>query len=153
PANRSVTIYLQLPNPGGALKGNTFATGRIVARTVDGTIVIPTSAIRYGQQQDAPFVYRISNDAVEYQPVQLGIVDEGKGVVQIASGLEAGDRVIVGNVGAIGRGVKVRIAAGRGDPSSGREGRSGGARRDSGGRGAASDSAFLNDSSSLNGKK
>lgn len=146
PANRSVTIYLQLPNPGGALKGNTFATGRIVARTVDGTIVIPTSAIRYGQQQDAPFVYRIANDVVEYQPVQLGIVDEGKGIIQITSGLEAGDRVIAGNVGAIGRGVKVRIAGTPGDASSGREGRSGGARRDSGG--VPPDSAFLKDSSS-----
>ena len=152
PANRSVTIYLQLPNPGNQLKGNTFATGRIVAKTIDGTIVIPTSAIRYGQQQNAPFVYRIVNDAVEYQPVQLGIVDEGKGVVQISSGLEVGDRVIVGNVGAIGRGVKVRIAGSRGgDPSSasgsGREGRSGGRRG-----GARPDSSAMLDSSS-NGQK
>ena len=149
PANRSVTIYLQLPNPGNTLKGNTFATGRIVARTIDGTIVVPTSAIRYGQQQSAPFVYRIANDAVEYQPVQLGIVDEASGIIQITSGLEVGDRVIVGNVGAIGRGVKVRIAGSRGDPSassgSGREGR--------GGRGVRPDSSFLKDSSALNGKK
>lgn len=154
PANRSVTIYLQLPNPGNTLKGNTFATGRIVARTVDGTIVVPTSAIRYGQQQNAPFVYRIANDAVEYQPVQLGIVDEGKGVIQITSGLEVGDRVIVGNVGAIGRGVKVRIAGSRGDPSpssnGGREGRSGAGRS---GRGVRPDSSLLKDSSALNGKK
>jgi membrane fusion protein (multidrug efflux system) len=149
PANRSVTIYLQLPNPGGSLKGNTFATGRIVSRTIEGTIVIPTSAIRYGQQQNAPFVYRIANDAVEYQPVQLGIVDEAKGQIQISSGLEVGDRVIVGNVGAIGRGVKVRIAGGRGDPSSssgsGREGRSG--RRS----GARPDSSAFTDSSATNG--
>jgi RND family efflux transporter MFP subunit len=155
PANRSVTIYLQLPNPGNTLKGNTFATGRIVAKTINGTIVIPTSAIRYGQQQDAPFVYRIATDAVEYQPVQLGVVDEAKGVVQITSGLEVGDRVIVGNVGAIGRGVKVRIAGGRGDPSAssgsnGPDGRTGGTGR----RGVVKpDSSFFKDSSSLNGKK
>lgn len=155
PANRSVTIYLQLPNPGNLLKGNTFATGRIVARTVSGTIVIPTSAIRYGQQQSAPFVYRIANDAVEYQPVQLGVVDEASGVVQITSGLEVGDRVIVGNVGAIGRGVKVRIAGGRGDSSAssgnGREGRSGNGR--SGGRRARLDSSAMLDSSASNGQK
>jgi membrane fusion protein (multidrug efflux system) len=150
PANRSVTIYLQLPNPGGVLKGNTFATGRIVAKTINGTVTVPTSAIRYGQQQNAPFVYRIANETVEHQPVQLGIVDEASGIVQVTSGLEVGDRVIVGNVGAIGRGVKIRIAGGRGDPStssgSGREGRSGrrsGARRDS--------SAMLD--SSTNGQK
>jgi RND family efflux transporter MFP subunit len=150
PANRSVTIYLQLPNPGGTLKGNTFATGRIVARTISGTIVVPSSAIRYGQQQSAPFVYRIANETVEYQAVTLGVVDEAKGEVQITSGLEVGDRVIVGNVGAIGRGVKVRIAGGRGDPGTGPAGS--GVRRDTGGRGARPDSSAL-DSSELNGQK
>jgi len=156
PANRSVTIYLQLPNPGGTLKGNTFATGRIVARTINGTIIVPTSAIRYGQQQNAPFVYRISNETVEHQPVELGVVDEQTGIIQVLSGLEAGDRVIVGNVGAIGRGVKVRIAGSTGDPTRAAGGPGGGGpggrsgRR--GGRGAKPDSS-LHDSSAVNGKR
>jgi RND family efflux transporter MFP subunit len=150
PANRSVTIYLQLPNPGGTLKGNTFATGRIVARTVSGTIILPTSAIRYGQQQNAPFVYRIANETVEHQPVELGVVDEQTGIVQVTSGLEVGDRVIVGNVGAIGRGVKVRIAGSTGDPI--RAGRDGSASGRRSGRGARPDSS-LHDSSAVNGKK
>jgi RND family efflux transporter MFP subunit len=150
PANRSVTIYLQLANPGGTLKGNTFATGRIVARTIAGTIIVPTSAIRYGQQQNEPFVYRISNETIEHQPVQLGVVDEASGIVQVTSGLEVGDRVIVGNVGAIGRGVKVRIAGSTGDPS--RAGRGGDSGRQ-GGRGPRPDSSLLHDSSATNGKK
>jgi RND family efflux transporter MFP subunit len=152
PANRSVTIYLQLPNPGGVLKGNTFATGRIVAKTINGTITVPTSAIRYGQQQNAPFVYRIANETVEHQPVQIGIVDEATGVVQITQGLEVGDRVIVGNVGAIGRGVKVRIAGSRGDPSSSSTAPSGRSGR-TGGRSARPDSSMMHDSSAVNGQK
>ena len=149
PANRSVTIYLQLPNPGGTLKGNTFATGRIVARTITGTIIVPTSAIRYGQQQNAPFVYRIANETVEHQPVELGVVDEQSRIVQILKGLEVGDRVIVGNVGAIGRGVKVRVAGSTGDMPS----RAGGeGRRGRGGRSAKPDSSAM-DSSAVNGKK
>jgi RND family efflux transporter MFP subunit len=154
PANRSVTIYLQLPNPGGTLKGNTFATGRIVARTINGTIIVPTSAIRYGQQQNAPFVYRISNETVEHQPVELGVVDEQTGIIQVLSGLEAGDRVIVGNVGAIGRGVKVRIAGSTGDPTraAGGPGGPGGRSGRRGGRGAKPDSS-LHDSSAVNGKR
>lgn len=111
PANRSLTVYLQVPNPGGALKGNTYATGRIVARTIPDAMIVPTSAIRYAQQQGQPFVYRIVNETVEFQPVQLGIIDEATGVVQVTEGLAAGDRIIVGNVGALGRGVKVRIAS------------------------------------------
>lgn len=130
PANRSVTIYLQLPNPGGALKGNTFATGRIVSRTLTGTIIVPSSAIRYGQQQNEPFVYRIANETIEHQPVQLGVVDEVTGIVQVTSGLEVGDRVIVGNVGAVGRGVKVRIAGSTNDARRG----GGGAPNGGGGR-------------------
>jgi RND family efflux transporter MFP subunit len=123
PANRSVTVYLQMPNPGGALKGNTFATGRIVARTLDGVVTVPVSAIRYGQNRDEPFIYRIANDLIEHQPVELGVVDEAMGIVQIASGVQPGDRVIVGNVGAIGRGVRVQIGGGPGDrPARGRTG-------------------------------
>lgn len=159
PANRSVTIYLQLPNPGGALKGNTFATGRIVARTINGTIIVPTSAIRYGQQQNAPFVYRIANETVEHQPVQLGVVDEASGIVQVTNGLEVGDKVIVGNVGAIGRGVKVRIAGSTGDTRRGGAG-NGGATRGGreGGRGMRPDSSMIPDSSAatssaMNGRK
>lgn len=109
PANRSVTVYLQLPNPGGALKGNTFATGRIVARTLDSALVVPTAAIRYAQAQSEPFVYRIVNETVEHQPVKLGIVDEATGVAQVTEGVKPGDRIVVGNVGAIGRGVRVRF--------------------------------------------
>jgi membrane fusion protein, multidrug efflux system len=117
PANRSLTVYLQVPNPGGVLRGNTFATGRIVAQTISNTIVIPTSALRYQQSQTGPFVYKIVNDIVEYQPVSVGIVDELVGVAQIVEGLSEGDRVIATNVGAIGRGVKVRFA---GAPEEGR---------------------------------
>lgn len=153
PANRSVTIYLQLANPGGTLKGNTFATGRIVARTIDGTVIVPTSAIRYGQQQSEPFVYRISNETIEHQPVQLGVVDETSGIVQVTSGLEVGDRVIVGNVGAIGRGVKVRIAGSTGDPSPGRAGGNGAGRPGRAGGRAKPDSSLLHDSSAINGKR
>jgi RND family efflux transporter MFP subunit len=151
PANRSVTIYLQLPNPGGTLKGNTFATGRIVARTINGTIIVPTSAIRYGQQQNAPFVYRIANETIEHQPVQLGVVDEASGIVQVTSGLEIGDRVIVGNVGAIGRGVKVRIAGSTGDTRRGGAGNGGSSRGGREGGRARPDSSAMFDSSATNG--
>jgi RND family efflux transporter MFP subunit len=147
PANRSITIYLQLPNPGGTLKGNTFATGRIVARTIAGTIIVPTSAIRYGQQQNAPFVYRIANETVEHQPVELGIVDEQNGIIQVLKGLEVGDRVIVGNVGAIGRGVKIRVAGSAGDAS--RTGGDGGRGGRGPGRSAKPDSSVKPDSSAL----
>jgi RND family efflux transporter MFP subunit len=145
PANRSVTVYLQVPNANGALKGNTFATGRIVAKTHSGVIVVPASAIRYGQNRDDTFVYRLNNDVVEHQPIELGVIDEAGGVAQVSTGLREGDRVIVGNVGAIGRGVRVRIAGENDNQPAGARGVGEGGR--SGQAGAAKDSGALPDSS------
>jgi hypothetical protein len=42
--------------------------------------------------------------------VQLGVVDERAGVAEVLDGLSGGDRVVVGNVGALGRGMQVIIA-------------------------------------------
>jgi RND family efflux transporter MFP subunit len=109
PANRSVTIYIQVPNRDGTLKGNTFATGRVIGRTVKNALVIPTAALRQSQQLNTPFVYRIVDDVVEHAPVTLGVVDEGIGVAEIVQGLKEGDRIIVGNLGALGAGMRVSI--------------------------------------------
>lgn len=121
PANRSVTIYIQVPNRDGTLLGNTFATGRVIGRTVTNAIVIPTVALRQSQQSPVPFVYRINNDVVEHAPVTLGVVDEGQGVAEVVQGLNAGDRIIVGNLSSLGAGMRVSIIStergrGRGVP-------------------------------------
>jgi len=113
PTNRSITVYMQVPNVGGVLKANSFSTGRIVSRTVDGAIVIPNAAIRQAQGNDKPFVYRLdATDALERAPVSVGIVDESQAIAEIVEGLKPGDRIIVGNVGTLGAGMKVTIAGG-----------------------------------------
>jgi membrane fusion protein, multidrug efflux system len=113
PTNRSITVYAQVPNGNGALKGNSFATGRIVSRTVDGAIVIPGAAIRQSQGNEKPFVYRLgAEDALERAPVSVGIVDEAQAIAEIVEGLNVGDRIVVGNVGTLGAGMKVTIAGG-----------------------------------------
>ena len=109
PANRSVTLYIQVPNRDGTLKGNTFATGRVIGRTVTNAIVIPTAALRQSQQSAIPFVYRIADDVVQHAPVTLGVVDEGRGIAEVVQGLNDGDRIIVGNIGALGAGMRVSI--------------------------------------------
>ena len=123
PTNRSVTVYTQVPNSAGDMKANSFATGRIVSRTVDGAVVIPTPAIRQAQGTDKPFVYRLdANDALERAPVSVGIVDESQAVAEITEGLNPGDRIVVGNVGTLGAGMKVTIAGGGEGPGGGNRG-------------------------------
>jgi membrane fusion protein (multidrug efflux system) len=110
PATRSVTVYIRIPNPGGTLRGGTSATGRVVNRLLTGVLTVPTAALRQGAEDGKPFVYRIDGRTINVAPVRLGAVDERQGVAQVIDGLQAGDRVIVGNVGTLGRGMQATIA-------------------------------------------
>lgn len=109
PSSRSVTVYVQVPNANGAIRGGTAATGRIVLRTVAGALVVPSTAIRQSAASSTSLVYRIQNQELEPVPVTIGVVDAGRALTQIASGLREGDMVVVGNVGTLGRGMKVTI--------------------------------------------
>jgi RND family efflux transporter MFP subunit len=108
-ANRSITVYIQVPNRGGAIKGNSFATGRIIGQSLANTLAIPTSAVRQSARGDVSFVYRIEGGKVQQADVELGVVDETVNMTQVLSGLAAGDQIIVGNLGALGRGMEVRV--------------------------------------------
>jgi membrane fusion protein, multidrug efflux system len=108
PATRSITVYVQIPNASGTLKGGTFVSGRIVGRLIPEALVIPSAAIRQSQT-GTPFVYTIDGETVAQKNVQIGVVDDGTGIAEIVSGLEEGERVIVGNVGTLGRGMQVRV--------------------------------------------
>ena len=110
PATRSVSVYVQVPNPDNTLRGGTFATGRVVARSLTNVLAIPTAALRQGQEDGKPFVYRIDGRTLNIAPVQLGVVDEQQGMVQVSEGLQTGDRIVVGNVGTLGRGMQITIA-------------------------------------------
>lgn len=138
PTTRALTIYVQIPNPGGTIRGNTFASGRIIGRAVSGALLVPSTAVRQSPQDGRPFVYRIENGAVANAQVNLGIVDEEKGVAEVLDGLSEGDRVIVGNVGTVGRGMKVEIVGERsGRGGAGRGAGAGGARGGAGAQGGA----------------
>ena len=108
PATRSVTVYVQVPNEGGRIKGGSFATGRVIGRTVSNALVIPSSAVKQ-TSEGTPFVYRLEGTTLAQATVQLGIVDEAAGVVEVVSGLAEGERIIVGNVGSLGRGMQVQV--------------------------------------------
>jgi RND family efflux transporter MFP subunit len=111
PASRAVTVYVQIPNGDGALRGGTFATGRLVLSTGE-VISVPTAAIRHRADGGSPFVYRIKAGELEQVDVQVGFNDDATGQVEIVSGLAAGDRIVVGNVGTLGRGMRVQIVGG-----------------------------------------
>jgi RND family efflux transporter MFP subunit len=128
PATRSVTVYVQIPNERGALRGGAFATGRVVSRVVPNALLVPHAAIRQSPEDGRPFVYRVSGRVLDIASVQLGVVDERSGVAEVLEGLAEGDRVIVGNVGTLGRGMQVIVAGEERQGNAARPGTSGASR-------------------------
>lgn len=112
PASRSITVYVDVDNGGGVLKGNTLATGSVIIRTVNDALIVPTTALHESADSGATYVYRVNTGAVEQVPVSVGIVDNHAGIAQITSGLARGDRVVVGNVGTLSAGASVQIVGG-----------------------------------------
>jgi RND family efflux transporter MFP subunit len=112
PASRAVTVYVQVPNSDGALRGGTFATGRLVLSTADAVITVPASAIRFRADGGQSFVYRIAGGVIEQANISTGYTDETTGTVEVVEGLNEGDRIVVGNVGTLGRGMKVTVVGG-----------------------------------------
>jgi membrane fusion protein, multidrug efflux system len=119
--SQSVTVFVQVPNGNGALKGNTFATGQIIERSLTEQIVIPQGAVRQtaATAGGALFVWKVEGGALSRTDVKLGIVDEARGVVQVTEGLKVGDEIVVGNVGLLGAGMQVQIIGAEG-PQRGR---------------------------------
>ena len=115
-----------MPNPGGAIKGGTFATGRVVRRVLPSALVVPSTAIRQRPNTGAPFVYLIAGDAVAESDVTLGANDDAQELVEVLSGVNEGDQVIVGNVGMLGKGMRVQVLGTEGP--GGRRGPGGGVR-------------------------
>jgi membrane fusion protein, multidrug efflux system len=124
PTTRSITVYVEVPNPSGAIRGGTFATGQVVSRTVENVLAIPRDAVHYAADGQSQYAYRIVNDAIEFATLKVGVTDDRLGLVEVIEGLKAGDRIITGNVGNVGRGMKVSIAGG--PDNGGRRGVSGG---------------------------
>jgi RND family efflux transporter MFP subunit len=135
PTSRNVTVYIQIPNPNNALKGNTFSTGQIVSRTVGNALVVPQAAVRISPVDGKTMVYKVEGGVLNSATVKVGIADDARGVVEILEGVQEKDVVVVGNPGTLGRGMKATIlgtdtkAGGRGGRGDGKKG-SGGARGD-----------------------
>lgn len=108
PLSRSVTVYVQVPNGDGSLKGGTFATGTVLARTIANAIIVPTSAVKQ-RANGGTIVYRVEKGSLDTAGVVVGVRDDQRGIVQVVSGLTVGDSVVSGNVGSLGKGMKVQI--------------------------------------------
>lgn len=107
PTTRQVRLYVSIPNSGRTLVGGLFANGRIAATAHNG-IAAPISAV--DMRGTTPTVVRIKNGKADRVQVQLGIRDEGSERIEILSGVQAGDTLLLGAAQGITPGTPVKVS-------------------------------------------
>jgi membrane fusion protein, multidrug efflux system len=107
PATRQVRIYVDVPNHGN-LVGGLFVSGQVVVSEARGVVAVPRAAVRTEGAERV--VYVVAEGRVARRPVTLGIEDVARGLIQLASGVRAGETVIVGPVEGLGDGVPVEVS-------------------------------------------
>jgi hypothetical protein len=102
-----VRIFISIPNAEGRLVGGLFATGRLASESRTG-IVVPATAV--DTRTAEPAVFRVKGGIVERLVVQIGLRDEGSERVEITSGVQVGDTLLLGAAQAITPGTTVTVS-------------------------------------------
>lgn len=107
---RTVTVYLSLaPHP--ALRQGLFAQGTVALARSE-RLAVPADALR--QDQPQPYVLLLKDGQARARTVQLGHggrSPQGEPLVELLSGVAAGDQVLRARVGTVRDGTPVRHAA------------------------------------------
>jgi RND family efflux transporter MFP subunit len=108
PTTRQVRIYVSIPNEGRALVGGLFANGRMSTATKMG-LVVPQSAVDV--RSSIPSVMRVKQGKVEKVQVKIGLTDKTSETIEVLSGLQPGDTLLMGAAMGITPGTPVRISS------------------------------------------
>jgi len=110
-STRTMMTEVDVRNPDLTLKPGMYADVTFNLEQKDNALIVPASAIIQGDQPSVMLVN--SANTVEKRPVVLGI--SGANSQEIASGLQPGDRVIIGGLSALQPGQKVAPQAAKND--------------------------------------
>ncbi|MGA7433622.1 MAG: efflux RND transporter periplasmic adaptor subunit, partial [Xanthobacteraceae bacterium] len=104
----TVKIRAQFDNANNALFPNQFVNARLLIKTLDNAVTVPTSAILRGSP--GAYVYVINADStVSVRKITTSAVDGS--VTAVTSGLSAGERVVIDGTDRLRDGLKIIVAA------------------------------------------
>jgi RND family efflux transporter MFP subunit len=113
PASRSVKVIAEVANTDGALRGGAFVKGRLVIANRPGVLQVPREALQnWNLEQQSADVFVVQGDKADKRTVKTGT--SSAGVVEILSGLEAGEQVVTRGAFALRPGDRVAVAKGEG---------------------------------------
>jgi multidrug efflux system membrane fusion protein len=102
----TVKVRASFPNADLKLFPNQFVNARLQLRTLQGVTIAPVAAVQHGAP--GAYVYRIKPDnTVEVRAIKNGVTEGDQ--VQIVSGLDPGDTVVVDGADRLRDGAKIRI--------------------------------------------
>jgi membrane fusion protein, multidrug efflux system len=104
----TVKIRAQFDNADNALFPNQFVNARLLIKTLDNAVTVPTSAILRGSP--GAYVYVINADStVSVRKITTSAVDGS--ITAVTSGLSAGERVVIDGTDRLRDGLKIVVAA------------------------------------------
>jgi RND family efflux transporter MFP subunit len=106
PATRQVRMYVKIPNRDQGLVAGLFTEGRVESQRKR-ALAIPLTAL--DPQGTSSDVLRLQNARVDRARVELGIRDLAAEMVEVVSGLQLGDTVLLGSARGLPEGTVVRI--------------------------------------------
>jgi cobalt-zinc-cadmium efflux system membrane fusion protein len=92
PATRTTPVRIVTENPRGLLKKDMFVDAAIHTRTRKDILAVPVSAVLHDEQNE-PFVY-VERESGKFAQRQVKVGAQQDGLVEIVSGLSAGDPVV-----------------------------------------------------------
>jgi membrane fusion protein (multidrug efflux system) len=101
--NRTITVKARAPNPGRMLRPGMFIEARLATDTRPNAIVVPEDAVQ--PLRSANVVWAVVDGKASRRVVTLGV--RSAGVVEVLSGVQAGETVVVGGLERMGEGMPV----------------------------------------------
>jgi RND family efflux transporter MFP subunit len=106
PSTGQVRIYVTIPNVEQSLLVGLFAQGRVASESRD-ALALPIEAVDLRTTQ--PSVMRVRNGRLERVPVTTGLRDEVARQLEVRSGLQDGDVVVLGSTRELAEGTRVQV--------------------------------------------
>lgn len=105
--SRSISIFVTLANPDGALKGGMFANGTLAAESRGAVNAIPLTAVV--EEGGQTFVYAFKDGTVERKPITIGAKNVERGYAEIREGIGEGVSVITVKADGLKHGAKATV--------------------------------------------